>query len=141
MELCAVTMKAILKKQNPNYQKLLRCEGFKSSPTTTRILSTPQPPVHAWPPCYCQNVAFLCPPMPNLKIRRRDFGGSRRLYSSAGRGGTQQASTPGTVPCPHPGDLRDCTQPGSPGSLSLPPSFRNANSPTRVQGEQKCSTG
>ena len=31
-ELCAITMKAILKKQNPNYQKLLRCEGFKSSP-------------------------------------------------------------------------------------------------------------
>ena len=36
------------------------------------------------------------------------------------KGGTQWASTPGTVPCPHLGELRDCIQPGSPGSLSPP---------------------
>ena len=43
------------------------------------------------------------------------------------KGSTQQASTPGTVPCPHLEDLRVSIQPGSPGSLSRPPSFRNAN--------------
>ena len=41
----------------------LRCEGFKSSPH--RMLPHPPPPTHGWPPCYCQNLAFLCPPMPN----------------------------------------------------------------------------
>ena len=40
------------------------------------------------------------------------------------KGSTQQASTPGTGPCPLLGDLRDCVQPGSPGSASLPPSSR-----------------
>ena len=41
--------------------------------------------------------------------------------------GTQWDSTPVTVPCPHLGELRDCILPGSPGSLSLPPSFWDAN--------------
>ena len=40
------------------------------------------------------------------------------------KGSTQQASPPGAVPCPLLGDLRDCVQPGSPGSASLPPSSR-----------------
>ena len=52
--------------------------------------------------------------------------------------GTQWASTPGTVPCPHLGELRDCIQPGTPGSLSLPPSFRDANSSTGWLAPRGC---
>ena len=36
-----------------------------SSPPPPRMLHHPSPPAHAWPPCYCQNLTFLCPPMPN----------------------------------------------------------------------------
>ena len=36
-----------------------------SSPPPPRMLPGPPPPAHAWPPCYCQNLTFLCPPMPN----------------------------------------------------------------------------
>ena len=57
-----------------------------SSRPAPRVLPHPPPPTDGWPPCYCQNLAFLWPPMPNLKIWRWNFGGSRRLYSSAGQG-------------------------------------------------------
>ena len=40
-------------------------------------------------------------------------------------GSTQQASTPGTVPCPHLGDLRDSIQPGPP-ACHLPSKMQTA---------------
>ena len=85
IELCAVTMKPILRKQNPNYQSCLRCEGFKSSPAPGN--SAPSPASHSCVATLLLPKSLLSlPTNAQLKNTRWNSGESRRLYSSAGQG-------------------------------------------------------
>ena len=126
--LCAVTMKPVLKNQNPNYQRLPEVWGVQVLPLPG-CSPIPHLPLMGGHPVTAKISPFSAHQCPIKKYGDGILEEVDGFTPQLAKGSTQQPSTPGTVPCPQLGDLRDSIQPGSPGSLSLPPSFRNANSP------------
>ena len=107
----------------------LRCEEFKSYPPPPRCSPTPHLQLMRGCLVTAQISPFSAHQCPIKKYGDGILEEVDGFTPQLAKGSTQQPSTPGTVPCPQLGDLRDSIQPASPGSLSLPPSFRNANSP------------